>query len=68
MRHGFNLGLAYFNMHETPGGKDYLRNAQDAFEAVTVGRLDGRTVYRFTAKPSVRQTVGRGVSSQGSDT
>jgi thioredoxin-like negative regulator of GroEL len=30
----FNLGLAYFNLQETPGGKDYLKNAQDAFEAV----------------------------------
>ena len=30
----FNLGLAYFNLQETPGGKDYLKNAEDAFEAV----------------------------------
>jgi tetratricopeptide (TPR) repeat protein len=30
----FNLGLAYFNLQETPGGKDYLKNAQEAFEAV----------------------------------
>jgi len=30
----FNLGLACFNLQETPGGKDYLKNAQEAFEAV----------------------------------
>ena len=30
----FNLGLAYFNLQETPGGTDYLKNAQQAFEAV----------------------------------
>jgi len=30
----FNLGLAYFNLQETPGGKDYLKNAREAFEAV----------------------------------
>ena len=30
----FNLGLAYFNLQETPGGKDYVKNGQQTFEAV----------------------------------
>jgi len=39
----FNLGLAYFNLQETPGGKDYLKNAQEAFEAVL--RSDPNHLY-----------------------
>jgi Tfp pilus assembly protein PilF len=30
----FNLGLAYFNMLENPGARDYLNKAQDTFETV----------------------------------